>query len=297
MPVVKAKGAGRGLALENLKGIRHRTRFRKPQRARMGGWAFHRIRTFVGCKAQQAGVDVVVVDPRNTSRQCPVCGPAARANRPSPSEFRCVGAVDTRTTLMRMRPGTSVPGRGLLSTSLKSRNRTWNSRPLGTGTSLGLEAGVVDTVSPIIRRGNSGVTVPGQAVAADIFHDVFSETSSRKTRITTCIIHLHGLLLLFSVSGITPNHTRHNIDFAGCQVAPAGPPGGRWFQAGPPRRAGVQVRPGLFRETGTGVPPAWMPWMPARTHRLVWGGGGGQGRGCPSWFGFGVGLAFGSDRS
>jgi len=47
-----------------------------------------------------------------------------------------------------MRLGTSVPGRGLLPTSLKFRNRTWNSRLLGTGTSLGLEAGVVDTVFP-----------------------------------------------------------------------------------------------------------------------------------------------------
>jgi IS605 OrfB family transposase len=104
MFVTEAKGTGRGLALENLKGIRHRTRFRKQQRAKMGGWAFHQIRTFVKYQAQQAGVDeagvnVVVVDPRNTSRQCPVGGHAAKANLPSPSEFRCVGAVDTRTTL------------------------------------------------------------------------------------------------------------------------------------------------------------------------------------------------------
>jgi len=155
---------------------------------------------------------------------------------------------------------------------------------------------------PVQRDGSAGysrpsvVTVPGQAVAADIFHDVFSETSSRKTRMTTCIIHLHGLLLLLSVSGITPNHTRHNIDFAGCQVAPAGTPGGRWFQAGPPRRAGVQVRPGLFRETGTGVPPAWMPWMPAWMGRLrVWRGAVSTPQAC---LGGAVrpGLAFGSDR-
>ena len=95
MLVAKAKGTGRGLALEDLRGIRHRTRFRKQQRAKMGGWAFHQIRTFVEYKAQQAGVDVVLVDPRNTSRQCSVCGHAARANRPSQSEFRCVACGHT----------------------------------------------------------------------------------------------------------------------------------------------------------------------------------------------------------
>src|SRR6185295_6298472 len=36
--VNKAKDTGRGLALEDLEGIRDRARFRKPQRARMSGW-------------------------------------------------------------------------------------------------------------------------------------------------------------------------------------------------------------------------------------------------------------------
>lgn len=33
---------------------------------------------------------VVVVDPRNTSRTCPVCGHVAKENRPTPSRFECV---------------------------------------------------------------------------------------------------------------------------------------------------------------------------------------------------------------
>lgn len=88
--VAKAKGTGRGLALEDLKGIRERTRFRKQQRARMGGWAFHQLRAFIEYKAKQAGVALVVIDPRNTSRECSACGHTDKANRPSQAEFRCL---------------------------------------------------------------------------------------------------------------------------------------------------------------------------------------------------------------
>jgi IS605 OrfB family transposase len=93
--VAKAKDTGRGVALEDLQGIRNRTRFRKQQRAKMGGWAFHQLRTFIEYKARQAGVELIVVDPGNTSRQCPVCGHIAKANRPSQSEFRCVACGHT----------------------------------------------------------------------------------------------------------------------------------------------------------------------------------------------------------
>jgi IS605 OrfB family transposase len=87
--VAKAKDTGRGIALEDLKGIRDRTQFRKPQRFRVGGWAFFQLRQFMTYKATLAGVTVVTVDPRNTSRTCPVCGHCEKANRKSQSEFEC----------------------------------------------------------------------------------------------------------------------------------------------------------------------------------------------------------------
>lgn len=93
--VAKAKGTGRGIALEDLKGIRGRTRFRKAQRARMGGWAFHQLRTFVAYKARLAGVEIVVVDPAYTSQTCAACGYVAKANRLSQSEFRCMACGHT----------------------------------------------------------------------------------------------------------------------------------------------------------------------------------------------------------
>jgi putative transposase len=87
--VQKAKDTGRGLALEELKGIRERTRFRKPQRARISGWAFFQLRTFLAYKARLAGVSLTLVDPKNTSRTCAVCGHCDPKNRKNQARFCC----------------------------------------------------------------------------------------------------------------------------------------------------------------------------------------------------------------
>nr|WP_294560398.1 transposase [uncultured Rhodopila sp.] len=87
--VVKAIGSGRGVALEDLRGIRDRTRFRKRQRNKMGGWAFFQLRSFISYKGRMHGVSIVAVDPRNTSRTCNECGHCEKANRPSQAIFKC----------------------------------------------------------------------------------------------------------------------------------------------------------------------------------------------------------------
>lgn len=88
--VAKAQRTGRGLALEDLRGIRERVRLRKPQRATLHSWAFHDLAQKLRYKAERAGVPLVFVDPRNTSRECPACGHTERANRPAQALFRCV---------------------------------------------------------------------------------------------------------------------------------------------------------------------------------------------------------------
>ncbi|MGI9105018.1 MAG: RNA-guided endonuclease InsQ/TnpB family protein [Pyrinomonadaceae bacterium] len=79
----------RGIALEELKGIRERARFRKSQRAKMSGWAFSQFRNFIAYKAQLAGVSLVLVDPRNTSRTCNKCSHCEKANRQTQDKFLC----------------------------------------------------------------------------------------------------------------------------------------------------------------------------------------------------------------
>lgn len=87
--VAKAKDTGRGIAIEDLKGIRDRTQFRKRQRAKIGGWAFSQLRQFVEYKSRLAGVSVVLVDARNTSRTCSQCNHCEKANRKNQENFEC----------------------------------------------------------------------------------------------------------------------------------------------------------------------------------------------------------------
>ncbi|MFF6888463.1 RNA-guided endonuclease InsQ/TnpB family protein [Streptomyces sp. NPDC012421] len=44
----------------------------------------------LAAKAESAGREVMAVDPRNTSRQCPECGHTAKENRPTQEKFHCV---------------------------------------------------------------------------------------------------------------------------------------------------------------------------------------------------------------
>jgi putative transposase len=89
--VVTAKRAGRGIALEDLSGIRERVKVRSAaQRARHSNWAFGQLRQFISYKAQRAGVRVTFVDPAYTSQRCSRCGHTERRNRRSQAEFCCV---------------------------------------------------------------------------------------------------------------------------------------------------------------------------------------------------------------
>jgi len=88
--VAKAKDTGRGIAIEDLGGIRTRTTVRKAQRKQHNSWAFAQLRMFIEYKAKIAGITVKAVNPRNTSRTCPQCGCIDKHNRPSQSIFCCV---------------------------------------------------------------------------------------------------------------------------------------------------------------------------------------------------------------
>jgi putative transposase len=88
--VATAKDTGRGIAVEDLNGIRDRTTVRAKQRARHSGWSFFQLRSFMTYKAKMAGIPVVAVDPRNTSRTCNECGYCDKGNRKSQGSFVCL---------------------------------------------------------------------------------------------------------------------------------------------------------------------------------------------------------------
>lgn len=90
--VATAKHSRKALAVEDLKGIRERseTVFSREMRWLMGNWSFDQLRQFLGYKAEAAGVPLVSVDPRNTSRTCSKCGHCEKANRKSQAKFLCL---------------------------------------------------------------------------------------------------------------------------------------------------------------------------------------------------------------
>ena len=87
--VAKALDTGRGIALEDLGGIRDRITVRKRQRRQHHAWSFFQLRSFIEYKARLSGVPVILVDPHNTSRTCPACGLVDKANRKTQAMFSC----------------------------------------------------------------------------------------------------------------------------------------------------------------------------------------------------------------
>lgn len=88
--VQKAKDTGRGIAVEELTGIRDRVTVRRKQRRQHSSWAFADLREKIQYKADLAGVPVIAVDPRYTSQMCPSCGHTSKSNRKSQAVFLCI---------------------------------------------------------------------------------------------------------------------------------------------------------------------------------------------------------------
>lgn len=89
--IVDSVPAGSVIVFENLKDIRERCGRGKgrAQNGRMHRWSFARLFEFVDYKAQMAGVRILKVDPRNTSRKCSKCGDTRKSNRQDQSNFVC----------------------------------------------------------------------------------------------------------------------------------------------------------------------------------------------------------------
>lgn len=76
-----ARGVGT-IRMEKLEGIRNRRRRDRRDRGRsLHSWSFYRLQQFIAYKAGMAGIRVEWVEPKNTSRTCPLCGHCAKENR------------------------------------------------------------------------------------------------------------------------------------------------------------------------------------------------------------------------
>nr|WP_319507138.1 transposase [uncultured Methanolobus sp.] len=88
--VQTAKDTNRAIAIEDLTGIRTNSTVNKVVRTAISKWAFDELRNYLKYKATLAGIQVFEIDPKNTSRECSVCGHIDRKNRKSQAEFCCV---------------------------------------------------------------------------------------------------------------------------------------------------------------------------------------------------------------
>lgn len=90
-----AKGTNRAIVLEDLKGICKRAKkgtrktVCKTMRQALSSWAFYQLRQFIEYKAMAAGVQIIYVDPRNTSRTCSKCGHVDKKSRRDQEHFVC----------------------------------------------------------------------------------------------------------------------------------------------------------------------------------------------------------------
>jgi IS605 OrfB family transposase len=66
------------IVMEDLTHIRDRIQAGKRMRARLHGWAFRQLQSFVEYKAKAAGIAVEYVDPAYTSQTCSCCGALGR---------------------------------------------------------------------------------------------------------------------------------------------------------------------------------------------------------------------------
>jgi putative transposase len=123
----------KALALEDLAGIRERASgFNRELRWLLGNWAFADLGAKIRYKAAEAGLPVVEVDPRNTSRSCSRCGDCDKANRKSQSHFHCLQCGLTLNA--DLNAALNIQARAELSDGLLSQPRSpWN----GIGSRLG----------------------------------------------------------------------------------------------------------------------------------------------------------------
>jgi len=117
--VNKAKGTSSAIAIEDLTGIRMRTTVKKGNRYIHNSWAFYQLRLFIEYKAMEAGIPLIVIDPHNTSRECPNCHTISKKNRPERSIFKCISC--------------GLEGEADYIASLNIRNRAVANQPIVAG--------------------------------------------------------------------------------------------------------------------------------------------------------------------
>ena len=87
--ISKAKGTIRAIGIEDLKNIPSKVTVRREHRDRHSKWTFGELRNFLTYKSKREGVLLKVINPRNTSTECPKCRYVDKKNRKK-NKFECL---------------------------------------------------------------------------------------------------------------------------------------------------------------------------------------------------------------
>lgn len=122
------------------------------------------IRQQLTYKAARTGSRIIAVDPKNTSRTCPVCGYIATENRQSQSAFLCIacGHADHAD----INAARTILARALASAGATARRETPSESGCGSATSNG-HVSCLQPASTLEISGRSGVCLRKDADAAD----------------------------------------------------------------------------------------------------------------------------------
>lgn len=77
------------IVLEELAGIRDRSKLGKRGNRMISSWTFRQLISFIEYKAALARIPVCFIDPRGTSKTCSRCGASEKGNRQTQANFRC----------------------------------------------------------------------------------------------------------------------------------------------------------------------------------------------------------------
>jgi putative transposase len=118
------------ITTENLEGIRQRANeLGKVFRAEINRWAFYQLQAFLEYKAENVGIAVEVIDPRNTSRACSHCGYCDKANRKR-HDFTCQACGYRLHS--DLNAAKNIRQRGILARQVLCQDGTQVSRPLSS---------------------------------------------------------------------------------------------------------------------------------------------------------------------
>ena len=106
-----AKALEVGISIEDLKNFKKMVI--KSERERFGKWAFGQLVAFIEYKAAIKGIEVVKVNPRNTSIECSMCSHCDKANRKTQANFKCKACGHTENADLNAARNIATRGKNL----------------------------------------------------------------------------------------------------------------------------------------------------------------------------------------